>query len=394
MTSKQRFSKRVSLFTESVIREMTRVNNMHDGINLAQGFPDFDPPRALIEAAKKALDDGFNQYAITWGAPNLRQALAEKFGWYNGVEIDPERHITIACGGTEAMLSAMLATVDPGDEIIVFEPFYENYGPDTLLCQGKPVYVQLYQRGDEFVFDEEELRRAFSKNTKAIVINTPHNPTGKVFSRAELETIGELCQEYDALAITDEPYEHILYDGEEHCSIASLPGMGERTITVNSVSKTYSVTGWRVGWCIALDEGITTGIRRAHDFVTVGAAAPLQEAAASALRFPQSYYDELAAGYVVRRDTMLSILGEMGFDYVTPKGAYYVMTEYPDCGFDDENEFSIFLSSKIGVTPVPGRAFCHRPEMGKRYIRFAFPKRPETFAKVRERLSRLREYRR
>ena len=349
MTSKQRYSKRVSLFTESIIREMTRVNNMHDGINLAQGFPDFDPPRELIQAAKDALDNGFNQYAITWGAPNLRQALAEKFGWYNGVEIDPERHITIACGGTEAMLSAMLATVDPGDEIIVFEPFYENYGPDTLLCQGKPVYVQLYQRGDEFVFDDDELRRAFSEKTKAIVINTPHNPTGKVFNLAPSWRPSENCaRSTTRWRLRTSPTSIFCTTEETHCSIASLPGMGERTITINSVSKTYSVTGWRVGWCIALDEGITTGIRRAHDFVTVGAAAPLQEAAAVGLRFPQSYYDELAAGYVVRRDTMLSILGEMGFDYVTPKGAYYVMTHYPDCGFDDENEFSIFFRARLG----------------------------------------------
>ncbi len=391
---KDQTSSRINLFTESIIREMTRINNMHDGINLAQGFPDFDPPRELIDAAKVALDAGYNQYAITWGSPRLREALAEKFGWYNGVTVDPNKHITVACGGTEAMVSTMLAVIDPGDEVIIFEPFYENYGPDTLLSQGTPVYVQLYQQGDSFTFDPDELRRAFSKKTKAIIINTPHNPTGKVYSYDELKIIGDLCQEYDALAITDEPYEHILFDGDVHHSIASPPGMGTRTITVNSLSKTYSVTGWRIGWAIALDEKITTGIRRAHDFVTVGAAAPLQEAAAVALRFPKSYYEELAQGYAVRRDTMLSILGEMGFDYVTPRGAYYVMTRYPDCGYDDDNEFSMFLSSKIGVTPVPGRAFYHDPKMGKPYIRFAFPKRPETFAKVRERLSKLASYRR
>ena len=391
---KDQTSSRINLFTESIIREMTRINNMHDGINLAQGFPDFDPPRELIDAAKAALDAGYNQYAITWGSPRLREALAEKFGWYNGVTVDPDKHITIACGGTEAMVSTMLAVIDPGDEVIIFEPFYENYGPDTLLSQGTPVYVHLYQQDDSFTFDPDELRRAFSKKTKAIIINTPHNPTGKVYSYDELKIIGDLCQEYDALAITDEPYEHILFDGDVHHSIASLPGMGTRTITVNSLSKTYSVTGWRIGWAIALDEKITTGIRRAHDFVTVGAAAPLQEAAAVALRFPKSYYEELAQGYAVRRDTMLSILGEMGFDYITPRGAYYVMTRYPDCGYDDDNEFSMFLSSKIGVTPVPGRAFYHDPKMGKPYIRFAFPKRPETFAKVRERLSKLASYRR
>lgn len=391
--AKNKTSGRVSLFTESIIRDMTRVNNMHNGINLAQGFPDFDPPKALIQAAKDALDNGFNQYAITWGSPRLREALAEKFGWYNGVEIDADRHITITCGGTEAMVSTMLAVVDPGDEVVIFEPFYENYGPDTLLAGGTPVYVQLHQSGDAFNFDKEELRRAFSSKTKAIIINTPHNPTGKVYDYDELNFIAELCQEYDALAITDEPYEHILFDGTVHYSIASLPGMGHRTITLNSVSKTYSVTGWRIGWAIALDEKITVAIRRAHDFVTVGAAAPLQEASALAMGFPRSYYQELADGYTVRRDTMLSILGEFGFDYITPKGAYYVMTQYPDCGYSDDAEFSNFMSSTIGVTPVPGRAFYHDLDSGKAYVRFAFPKRPETFSAVREKLSGLAQHR-
>jgi aminotransferase len=269
-------SRRVNLFTESIIREMTRINNQHNAINLAQGFPDFDPPKELIEAAKTALDGNFNQYAITWGAPRLRQALAEKFAWYNGVEVHPDKHITIACGGTEAMLAAVLAVIDTGDEVIIFEPFYENYGPDSLLSGGKPVYVSLRQQGDSFQFDRDELRRAFSKKTKAIIINTPHNPTGKVFSYDELNFIAQLCQEHDALAITDEPYEHILFDGEKHYSIASLPGMSHRTITVNSMSKTYSVTGWRIGWAICLDENVSVAIRRAHDSITVGAAAPLQ----------------------------------------------------------------------------------------------------------------------
>ncbi|MBM3924576.1 MAG: aminotransferase class I/II-fold pyridoxal phosphate-dependent enzyme [SAR202 cluster bacterium] len=387
-------SRRVNLFTESIIREMTRVNNQHNAINLAQGFPDFDPPKELIEAAKTALDGNFNQYAITWGAPRLRQALAEKFAWYNGVEVHPDKHVTIACGGTEAMLAAVLAVIDPGDEVIIFEPFYENYGPDSLLSGGKPVYVSLRQVGDSFQFDRDELRRAFSKKTKAIIINTPHNPTGKVFSYDELGFIAELCQEHDALAITDEPYEHILFDGERHYSIASLPGMGHRTITVNSMSKTYSVTGWRIGWAICLDEKVSVAIRRAHDFITVGAAAPLQEASVTAFRFPRSYYDTLAADYTVRRDAMLSILGEMGFDYITPKGAYYVMTRYPDCGYTDDMKFSIFLSSKVGVTPVPAKAFYHDADLAKPYIRFAFPKRPETFARAREKLSNLAQYRR
>ena len=390
MTNTDRISKRVSLFTESIIREMTRVNNLNNGINLAQGFPDFEPPRAIIDAAKEALDTGYNQYAITWGSQHLREALAEKFRWYNGVDIDANRHITVTCGGTEAMIATMLAVINPYDEVIIFEPFYENYGPDTLLSGATPVYVSLYQEGDTFKFDEDELANAFSEKTKAIIINTPHNPTGKVFSYEELKFIAELCQEYDALAITDEPYEHILYDEAIHYSIAALPGMGARTITINSMSKTYSVTGWRVGWAIALDENVTVAIRRAHDFITVGAAAPLQEASAVGLGFPKTYYEELAKNYTVRRDTMLSILGEMGFDYVTPKGAYYVITKYPDYGYEDDAKFSFFLSSEIGVTPVPGRAFYHASELGKAYIRFAFPKRPETFEGVKERLSNLR----
>jgi len=385
-------SHRVNLFTESIIREMTRVNNTYDSINLAQGFPDFDPPKELIDAAKVALEQGFNQYAITWGSPKLRSALAEKLHIYYGLDVDVDKHITVTCGGTEAMVSTMLAVIDPGDEVIIFEPFYENYGPDTLLSQGKPVYVRLHQKNDAFVFDDDELRKAFTKNTKAIVVNTPHNPTGKVFSYDELCTISDLCKEYDALAITDEPYEHILFDGTSHHMIATLPDMQNRTITVNSLSKSYSVTGWRIGWAVCLDEKITTAIRRAHDFVTVGAAAPLQEAAATALRFPNSYYKQLAKSYSVRRDTMLSILGEMSFDYITPKGAYYVMTKYPDLGFEDDHEFSVFMSSQIGVTPVPGRAFYHKADLGKQYIRFAFPKRPETFDKVRDRMSKLHTF--
>ncbi len=393
LTSEPSIASRVRHFTESIIRDMTRVNNNLGGVNMAQGFPDFDPPIILIEAAQKALDDGYNQYAITWGAPDLRKAIAEKFAWCNGLTAEPDKHITVTCGGTEAMMATILGVINPGDEVIIFEPFYENYGPDTLLAGGQPVYVSLHRVRDSFQFDPDELRRAFSSRTKAIIVNTPHNPTGKVYSREELQTIADLCIEYDSLALTDEPYEHIIYDGASHISLAALPGMARRTVTVNSVSKTYSVTGWRIGWAIALNEEISIAIRRAHDFLTVGAAAPLQQAVVEGLKFPESYYVELAAEYQARRDFTLSIIGEAGFDYVTPQGAYYVMTEYPSCGYDDDLAFSFFMAKEIGVTPVPGRAFYHAPEMGRQFVRFAFPKKLETLEVVRERLGKLGRFR-
>ncbi|MBI3975608.1 MAG: aminotransferase class I/II-fold pyridoxal phosphate-dependent enzyme, partial [Armatimonadetes bacterium] len=306
---------------------MTRLNNLHGGINLAQGFPDFEPPAELIEAANQAMREGYHQYAITWGSPRLRAAIAEKFARHNGVEVDPERHITVTCGATEAMMAALLALVDPGEEVVIFEPFYENNGPDTLLSGAIPRYVRHTLDDPSFGFDPDELAAAFGPRTKAVIINTPHNPTGKVFTREELAQIADLCRRHDALAITDEVYEHILYDGAVHVSIAALEGMAERTITINSMSKTYSVTGWRVGWAIASDPAITVGIRRAHDFLTVGAAAPLQEAGVTALRFPAHYYEDLAALYAQKRDLMLRILAEAGFRAFTPRGAYYIMTD-------------------------------------------------------------------
>ena len=372
---------------------MTRVNNQFDAINLAQGFPDFDPPPEIIDSAKQALDEGFHQYAITWGSPSIRNAIADKFSWFNGVQIDPERHVTVVCGGTEAMMASMLAVVNPGDEIIVFEPYYENYGPDALVAGGKPVFVPLYAKGDRFYFDPEELRDSFTKKTRAIVVNTPHNPTGKVFSLEELQSIAELCIEHDVLAITDEPYEHIIFDGLEHHSMAALPGMSHRTITTNSASKTYSVTGWRVGWAIALDESITTAIRRIHDFLSIGAAAPLQEAVAKAMYMPKPYYADLATGYQARRDSILSTLRNVGFRCVTPQAAYYVMARYPDCGYDDDVAFAYFLAKEIGVTPVPGRAFYHDPSLAKSYVRFAFPKKLHTLDQVRVRMATLHEFR-
>jgi aminotransferase len=378
---------RVGVFTESVIREMTRLAAVHGGINLAQGFPDFPAPADLVEAAARALRDGYNQYAITWGAPSFRQALAEKVRWFNGIEVDPERHITVTCGATEAMMATLLATVNPGEEVIVFEPFYENYGPDTKLSGAVPRFVQL-RLEPGFPFDPDEVRAQITPRTKAIIINTPHNPTGKVFSRAELEFIADLCQRHDLLAITDEVYEHIIYDGQTHTTLAALPGMAERTVIINSISKSYSVTGWRVGWTIAPD-AIADGIRKVHDFLTVGAAAPLQEAAVTALRFPRSYYTDLAAMYQRKRDTLLGILREAGFRCLVPLGAYYIMCEISPFGYDDDYAFTMYLIKDIGVAPVPGSSFFHDPASGRRFVRFAFPKREETFDDVRARLTRL-----
>jgi aspartate/methionine/tyrosine aminotransferase len=379
---------RVGVFTESVIREMTRLAAEHDGINLAQGFPDFPAPAELLAAAARALEEGYNQYAITWGAPNFRRALAEKVRSFNGIIADPERNITVTCGATEAMMATLLATVNPGEEVIVFEPFYENYGPDAKLSGAVPRFVPL-RLEPCFPFDPDQLRAAVTPRTKAIIVNTPHNPTGKVFTRTELEEIADLCQRHNLLAITDEVYEHIIYDGHAHISLATLPGMADRTVTVNSISKSYSVTGWRVGWTIA-PAPIADGIRKVHDFLTVGAAAPLQEAAVTALRFPRQYYENLAAMYTRKRDTLLSILSEAGFRCLVPSGAYYIMCDITPFGYDDDYEFTMHLIRDIGVAPVPGSSFFFDPAAGRRWVRFAFPKREETFEDVRARLRRLR----
>ena len=379
---------RVGVFTESVIREMTRLAAEHGGINLAQGFPDFPAPPELCEAAARAMRDGHNQYAITWGAPAFRQALAEKVRWANGITVDPDRNITVTCGATEAMMATLLAVVNPGEEVIVFEPFYENYGPDTKLSGAVPRYVEL-RLEPGFPFDPDQIRAQITPRTKAIIVNTPHNPTGKVFSRAELDHIADLCHRHNLLAITDEVYEHILYDGHTHTTLASLPGMAERTVIVNSLSKSYSVTGWRVGWTIA-PAAITDAIRKVHDFLTVGAAAPLQEAGATALRFPRQYYVDLAAMYLRKRDTLLGILGEAGFRCLVPSGAYYIMCDITPFGYEDDIEFTMHLIRDIKVAPVPGSSFFHDPASGRRFVRFAFPKREETFTEVRTRLARLR----
>ncbi len=383
-------SKRAVKFTESVIREMTRICLKHDGVNLAQGFPDFPAPEEVKEAAVQAIRADLNQYAITWGEPNLRQAIAEKFAWYNGVSIDPEKEITVCCGSTEAMISSLMAIVNPGEEVIVFEPFYENYGPDTILCDARPRFVTLHE--PDWHFDEQDLKKAFNNKTKAIVINTPNNPTGKVFSREELQFIADLCVKWGVVAVTDEIYEHILYDGTEHISIASLPGMRDQTITINSISKTYSLTGWRVGWAIA-PSSLTLSIRKVHDFLTVGAPHPLQEAAAAALRMDRSYYRTLAKEYEKRREFFSKVLEKAGFRIYRPHGAYYIMTDIGHFGFSDDVAFALHLVEKFGVATVPGSSFYSRPSLGTTKVRFCFPKRMETLEQAAERLRKFKETR-
>jgi aminotransferase len=382
-----RSSEKAARFTESVIREMTRLAHLHRAVNLSQGFPDFAAPEELKEAARAAISADLNQYAITWGSKALRDAIAGKFERLYGVAVDPEREITVTCGSTEAMIATLLAVLDPGDEVVSFEPFYENYGPDAILSGATPRFVSL--RPPDWSFDPDELARAFSRRTRAIIVNTPHNPTGKVFTREELLTIAGLCREHDALCITDEIYEHILYGGARHVPMATLPGMAERTITINGMSKTYSVTGWRVGWAIA-PPALTASIRKVHDFLTVGAAAPLQEASASALALPDSYYDGLAAGYARRRERLLGTLERVGFRTYPPGGAYYVMTDTSGLGWDDDVAFAKYLVETIGVAVVPGSSFYLDPRQGARQVRFAFCKKDATLDEAERRLSRLR----
>src|SRR5919109_2087981 len=393
--SKLTGSRKATQFTESVIREMTRLNELHGGVNLSQGFPDFPAPAAIKEAACAAINADVNQYAVTWGARPLREAVAREFTRRYALPIVADEQVTVCCGSTEAMMATMLAIIDPGDEVIVFEPFYENYGPDAILSGATPRYVTLQppNLNDDpegtWRFESDELEAVFNERTKAIIINTPNNPTGKVFVRAELEQIARLCQKWNALAITDEIYEHIIYDGAEHIPIATIPGMRERTITINGMSKTYSVTGWRVGYAIAAPP-LTSAIRKVHDFLTVGAPAPLQEAGATALVLPPSYYENLARDYAQRRDLLLGLLGQAGFKCYKPQGAYYIMTDISGFGFTNDTEFAHYLTKEIGVTAVPGSSFYHRPEYGFKHIRFAFCKVLETLRQAGERLQKLR----
>jgi aminotransferase len=381
-------SDKAARFTESVIREMTRLANTHGAVNLSQGFPDFPAPEELKEAAARAIAANLNQYAVTWGAPNLRKAIAAKFERSYGVPVDPDKEVTVCCGGTEAMVAAMMALLNPGDEVVTFEPFYENYGPDAVLAGATPKFVTL--RTPDWAFDPDELRAAFSKKTRAIIMNSPHNPTGKVFTRDELNLIASLCVEFDVVAVTDEIYEYILYDGHKHIPMATLPGMKDRTITINSMSKTYSVTGWRVGWTIA-PEWITGAIRKVHDFLTVGAAAPLQDAGALALALPDSYYTDLAEKYAERRTRMLGILDKCGFTVYRPDGAYYTIVDTRPLGWTHDVEFAKYLVKDIGVAVVPGSSFYQDPEKGRTQVRFAFSKKMETFDEAERRLAKLKK---
>jgi aspartate/methionine/tyrosine aminotransferase len=386
-------SDKVEHFTESVIREMTRQAMLYGAVNLAQGFPDFPAPAEIKRAAQEAIAAEVNQYAITWGAKSLRNAIARQMQEWQGIAVDPETQITVCCGSTEAMISTLLAVCNKGDEVVIFEPFYENYGPDAVLSGAKPVFVKLRppkSGNDEWTFDERELRAAFHGQTKAIILNTPNNPTGKVFTRSELELIRDLCVEFDVLAITDEIYEHILYDGTQHISMASLEGMSERTVTINGLSKSYSVTGWRVGWAVG-PSAVTNAIRKVHDFLTVGAPAPLQEAGAAALGLPRAYYENLANGYCARRDRLMPALTEAGFRCFRPRGAYYVMTDISAFGFADDVAFTKYLVKEIGVAAVPGSSFYNDPRDGAKQVRFAFCKKDATLDEAGHRLKKLRD---
>ena len=389
--TRPRTSQKASRFTESVIREMTRLANAHGAVNLSQGFPDFPAPEPIKAAACDAIRADINQYAVTWGAKPLRDAIAADATRRSGRPVDPDRQITVCCGSTEAMIATMMAIVDPGDEVIIFEPFYENYGPDAILSGATPRFVKLHppsSAGADWWFDPDELAGAFTDKTRAIVINTPNNPTGKVFTRAELEVIAGLCRDHDVIAITDEIYEHILYDGAEHVYLAALPGMADRTVTINSVSKTFSVTGWRVGWTIGPPD-ITGAIRKVHDFLTVGAAAPLQAAAAAALTLPDEYYRELATQYRARRDRLMAILVRAGFVCYQPRGAYYIMTDIASFGFPDDVTFARYLVTDVGVATVPGSSFYRDPAAGRTNVRFCFCKKDETLDAAATRLAQM-----
>jgi aminotransferase len=381
--SKLRPSAKASSFTESVIREMTRLADLRGAINLGQGFPDFAAPQEVKEAAARAIAEDHNQYPVTWGVPAFREAIAEKYERDYDIRVDPDAEVCVTCGSTEAMIATFLGVLDPGDEVVVFEPFYENYGPDSLLAGASRRYVTLAP--PDWAFDPDELSAAFSDRTRAIVINSPHNPTGKVFSSDELEFIAELCARHDAIAVTDEIYEHIVYDNVRHVPIATIDGMRERTVTISALSKTYSVTGWRVGWAIA-PPALMSGIRATHDFLTVAAPAPLQIAGITALNLPASYYQAIAGEYLERRDLMLRILDETGFRADTPQGAYYVMADISPLGMEDDKAAALHLIDHALVATVPGSSFFSRPELGRHLLRFAFCKQLETLEAAGERL--------
>ena len=400
--SKQRVSQKAASFTESVIREMSREAVKYGAVNLGQGFPDWPAPEDIKQKAKDAIDADHNQYAVTWGVKGFRDAIADKTKWFLGMDIDPESEITVTCGSTEGMIAAAMATIDPGEEAVIFDPYYENYMPDAIISGATPRFVPLYRNDDGFTFDRDELRAAFNEKTKAIIICNPNNPTGKVYARDEMEFIAGLCKEFDTLCFTDEIYEHITYDlgsgnldlgsersRPEHICMATLDGMRERTVVVNSLSKTYSVTGWRVGYCIAPPD-ITHAIRKVHDFLTVGAANPLQHAGAYAMSLPPSYYEDLQREYQRKRDFIVPVLRDAGFKCDFPDGAYYVMADISDFGFENDIEFTKHLIREIGVAVVPGSSFYENRSMGSQMVRFCFCKLDETLEAAAERLVKLR----
>jgi len=380
-------SKRVEGFTESVIREMTRKCEAKGALNLAQGFPDFDPPATVKSAAMRAIDQGLNQYSTTHGIIGLRKAIAEKMQSYNHIDCTAEDNITVTCGTTEAMMAALLSLLDPGEEVVILEPFYENYGPDTILAGSDCRYVPLEE--PEFGLEEETLKNAFSRKTKAIVLNTPHNPTGHVFDRAELRVIADLCQDYDTYAITDEVYEYMLYDGRKHVSIGSMDGMHDRTVTISGFSKTYSMTGWRIGYIVA-EKPLTSAIRKTHDFLTVCAPTPLQQGCLAAMKLPGSYYRSLVEKYAKSRELLLKVLTSIGFECVIPQGAYYVWTKIDGTGFTDDRELAEYLINEVGVGGVPGSSFYHEGTIGRRRLRFSFSKNPATIREAAKRLGKMR----
>ncbi len=384
-------SQRVERFTESVIREMTRLCQAYGAINLAQGFPDFDPPSSVKMAASRAIKQGYNQYSTTHGSIRLRQAIARKMGTFNHVQCNSEENVTVTCGTTEGMIASLLALLNHGDEVVIFEPFYENYGPDSILSGAKCRYVNLDE--PSFKIEEEKLKDAFSQKTKAVIINTPHNPTGRVFTSDELRLLRDLCEDYDSFAITDEIYEHIIYDGRKHVSIASLDGMEERTITISGFSKTYSATGWRVGYVVA-SKKLTSAVRKVHDFLTVCAPTPLQEACLAALKLRASYYRNLKAEYDQSRRLLLDGLEGASFRCTVPEGAYYIWTDISGTGFKDDRKLARHLITKVGVGAVPGSSFYHNPANGRLKLRFSFSKKPETIRKAVRRLERLSQTRR
>jgi aspartate/methionine/tyrosine aminotransferase len=378
-----RVSDRVQRFPESVIREMTRVADQYHAVNLAQGFPDFDPPAELVRAAKGAIDEGANQYSVTWGTPELREAIARKARRFNHIEANPEKNVVVTCGATEAMMAAMLSVVNPEEEVIVFEPFYENYGPDAIVSGARARHVPL--SGPGWTLSEERLKQAFNSRTKAIIVNTPNNPTGRVFSRAELRLIADLCADHNVVAVTDEIYEHMVYDGGSHVSLASLGDMSERTITIDGISKTYSATGWRVGWAIA-PTGLASAMRRAHDFLTVCAPHVFQVAAVAALGLPDGYYRALAASYQQKRDRFVGGLQRLGYRCELPQGTYYVMTDISSISSLDDWSFALALVREEGVACVPGSSFFSRPADGARFVRFVFSKKDATLDEALQRL--------